>query len=142
MVEELEIRDLVARYADAVTRCDLAAWSATWAEDGEWKLLGATHRGRQAVLGRLEELLAGLDFVAQICSGGLIEIDGEVARGRWTVTEHGRFKSGDPVFTLGLYKDDYVKEAGGWCFFRRTFHALYIGPPDMSAKFYPVPPDF
>jgi ketosteroid isomerase-like protein len=38
--DELAIRALVARYADAVCRRDPDAWAATWAEDCKWDLGG------------------------------------------------------------------------------------------------------
>lgn len=142
VADELAIRSLVARYADTVGSGDIEGWSATWADDGEWSVLGATHRGRAAVVGRLEELLGGLEFVVQIASGGVLEICGETATGRWSVTEHGRFAGGAPLFTLGRYRDDYVCVDGEWRFARRVFHAIYIGPPDMSAKATPPPIDF
>ena len=36
--DELALRDLMARYVDAVNRSEAAAWGATWAEDGVWSL--------------------------------------------------------------------------------------------------------
>ena len=134
MADEREVRNLVARYADAIASRDLDAWVATWAEQCEWSVLGTSRSGRAGVLERLEELLGGLDFVVQIASGGIVELEGDRGRGRWTVTEHGRFASGDPLFTLGVYDDQYIREDGRWCFSKRVFHAIYIGPPDMSAK--------
>lgn len=142
MVDEREVRNLVARYADAVSCRNLAAWAATWSEECEWSVLGASHYGREGVVERLEQLLGGLDFVVQIASGGIVELESDRGSGRWTITEHGRFANGNPVFTLGLYKDEYVRENGSWCFSRRVFHAIYIGPPDMSAKATLPPSDF
>ena len=48
--DERAIRNLVARYCHAIAERDDAAWVATWAEDGEWTLLGAAIRGREAIL--------------------------------------------------------------------------------------------
>ena len=138
--DELEIRTLVARYADCVIRNDPEGWATTWAEEGEWEVLGRTNRGRAAVTEHLEKLLAGLDFVAQIASGGIIEFGTEgSATGRWTITEYGAYKGGQPLFTLGLYKDDYVRREGEWQFLRRAFHGIYLGPPDLSGTFNPPP---
>ena len=38
--DELAIRNLLARYGDAVCRRDPAAWIATWATDCTWDLGG------------------------------------------------------------------------------------------------------
>ena len=47
LTDENQIRDLVARYADAVTRRDEKAWAETWTEDGEWQVMGRTASGRR-----------------------------------------------------------------------------------------------
>ena len=140
--EDRAIRELVARYATTIASGDVEAWSQTWAEDGEWEVLGQTSRGREAVTSRLEELVGGLEFVVQIANGGILEIHGDRATGYWQITEHGRFVSGSPLFTLGVYRDHYVRVEGDWRFARRGFHAIYVGPPDMSAKATPPPIDF
>ena len=48
VADELEIRNLVARYSDAVLRFDSETWLATWAQEGEWELLGERSRGQEA----------------------------------------------------------------------------------------------
>ena len=48
--DELAIRALVARYADAVCRRDPDAWAATWAEDCRWDLGGPLASGRAETL--------------------------------------------------------------------------------------------
>ncbi len=48
--DDLEIRRLVATYADSVARGDAKTWGETWAEDGVWELLGSRTEGRAAVV--------------------------------------------------------------------------------------------
>jgi hypothetical protein len=141
VADELEIRNLVARYADAVLRLDSGDWLKTWAQDGEWELLGESSRGREALAARLKSLTAGLEYVMQCMGGGIVNVEGETARGRWTITEYARTRKGDPLFTMGAYRDDYCKEGGAWRFQRRRFSAFYMGPPDMSGTLIPVPED-
>lgn len=132
--DELAVRTLVARYSDAVCRRDPSAWKATWAEDGEWELLGRTLRGREQALAYYEEVISGLEAVVQHAHGGIIEFAAEDrGSGRWSITEHARMDSGAPLFTIGIYQDDYVRIDDEWVFGRRVFHSLYIGPPDLSA---------
>ena len=50
LADELAIRDLISRYADAVNRYDGSDWSATWAEDARWYFLDAVHEGRATIL--------------------------------------------------------------------------------------------
>ncbi len=136
--DELEIRNLVARYADAVTRSDHDEWAGTWAPDGEWHVLGQVARGREGVVERLEELLSMLDFVVQLPASGVVRVEGDRATGRWTITEHGKFAGGDGFLTLGSYDDAYTRIDGRWHFASRRFTLLYLGPPDLSG---PLPKD-
>lgn len=142
VAHELAVRTLVARYADAVCRHDVSAWRSTWAEDSEWQLMGSTLTGRDAITEYYESVVAQLEAVVQFAHGGIIEFAGaDSAHGRWSITEHARMANGDPLFTIGLYEDDYVRSDGEWLFARRIFRNLYIGPPDLSSSFRPIPPE-
>ena len=93
MQDEQEIRNLVARYADAVCRRDQDDWSATWAEDGVWQLPGAPEtQGRDNIVQLWAGAMAGFPFVAQLIQNGTVEVDGENATGRWYISSshHGR----------------------------------------------------
>ena len=141
VADELALRTLVARYADAVCRKDVPAWRATWAEDGEWQVLGTTVRGRDAVVAYYESIVSGLEAVVQHAHGGIIEFEGsDRASGRWSITEHARLADGQPLFTIGLYEDDYLRADGEWLFSRRIFRNVYLGPPDLSSAFRPLSP--
>ena len=137
--DELAIRELVASYADAVVRRDADAWSATWAEDGEWHILGNATRGRDAVVSLWKQLMAAVPFVVQVPGHALIEVDGARATGRWYITEYGKSADGSGSLTLGVYHDEYTRSAEGWRFLRRRFDALYSGPPDLSGTPQPFP---
>ena len=136
---ELAIRNLVARYADAVTRGDGRAWLATWAADGAWQILGQKARGRTAVSALWEQLTRGFEFVVQLPVSGSIRVDAETAMGRWTVIEQGKMVGGGGFHSLGIYDDLYRCEDGEWRFDERRLHLLYVGPPDLSAPFNPYP---
>lgn len=131
---ELEIRDLVARYAAAVTTRDAATWAATWADDGEWEVLGRSARGRQDVVALFEKLISGLPFVTQQASDGRIRVDGDRATGAWQITEFAKMPGGGSLLNLGTYDDECVRENGVWRFAVRRFRPLYIGPPDLSGE--------
>lgn len=141
ITDELAIRELVDRYADAVVRRDADAWGATWALDGEWHILGDIVRGREALVEKWRELVSQLPFVHQIASGGLIEFDGKTASGRFYINEYAKTGTGAGLLLLGVYLDDYVCKDGDWLFLRRRIHPLYMGPPDMSGSVNPFPSD-
>lgn len=131
--DELAIRNLVARYADAVNRRDEAAWADTWAEAGEWSLLGRAAQGREAARELLAEFLAGLSLVVQVPASGVVRVQGDRATGRWTITEQGKLANGNAFLSLAAYDDEYERGAGEWRFASRRLTLFYMGPPDLSA---------
>jgi uncharacterized protein (TIGR02246 family) len=139
VADELAIRELVARYADAVARRDEDAWAATWTEDAEWHLLGRSASGRDAVVSLLKTLISGVPFVVQIPNSGIIQVHGETGSGRWYITEYAKTRDGAALFNLGVYHDEYRRTADEWRFSRRRFDVLYMGPPDLSARANPFP---
>lgn len=139
IADEFDIRNLVDRYSDAVVRRDAKAWGDTWAEDGEWQILGNTICGRDEIVEKWLKFMGGLPFVFQQSSGGIIEFKDNGATGRWYVSEYG-FPAGSPgMLTLGVYLDRYVQKDETWLFQSRTFNPLYMGPPNLSAPPLPFP---
>ncbi|MGI9431346.1 MAG: nuclear transport factor 2 family protein [Myxococcota bacterium] len=130
--DELEIRALVARYADAVNTRDEVAWGDTWAAHGVWELMGHAFEGRDAVVSTWRGAMATFEFVFQQVHSGFVELDGDRAIGRWAMTEIGRTSAGDPMLMLARYEDDYVRAAEGWRFARRSLEVVYRGAPDLS----------
>lgn len=139
--DEFAIRSLVARYCDAVLRRDADAWGATWATDSEWRILGNTTRGREETVALWKTLMESFSFVMQTPGAGWIEIDGDRANGRWSISEYAKATDGRGILTLGIYRDEYCRQAPGWLFRRRRFDLLYSGPPDLSAAVQPLPGD-
>ncbi|UCE87051.1 MAG: nuclear transport factor 2 family protein [Deltaproteobacteria bacterium] len=132
VVDELEIRKLVARYADAVTHIDGQAWIETWAEDGRWTIGGATSEGHAKLLETWQVLMSLFEKVVQLPQHGLLELRGDRATGRWGVIELGRTRGGSPSFTVGAYHDVYRRVETRWCFSERRFEAIYTGAPDLD----------
>jgi uncharacterized protein (TIGR02246 family) len=128
------IRDLVATYCHAIAERDDAAWAATWAEDAEWVVLGSTVRGRDAILAHYRKLISSVRWVMQFAHNGLIEIEGDTARGRWLIVEYMQGASGAGGQNAARYRDDYVRGADGrWRFARRDLHVTYVGRADLSS---------
>ena len=135
VASEFAIRNLVARYSEAVTRRNEARFAETWAEDAQWHIIGNHATGRDDIVALWKKLIAGFPFIAQLLHGGHIEVDGDTARGGWTITEVGQGVDGSALYSLGLYRDEYCCRDGVWRFANRTFEALYMGPPDLGATF-------
>ncbi len=139
LLDERDIRDLVARYSDAVSRSDEAAWAATWTDDGVWDVGIAQASGREAVVETWRKLMGGFRFVTQLPQHGRVEIDGDAATGRWHYLEIGWPPEGAGTLTIGHYVDDYRRGADGWRFARRVFRVMYMGPADLSGKVFGHP---
>lgn len=138
-IDELAVRGLVGRYADAVNRADAQAWGATWAEKAEWHILDREVVGRESIVELWRSAMAGFESVIQLVAQGQVWADGTGgAVGRWTIWEVGR-KAGTGTFTVGCYQDRYVSEAGEWHFASRRFNATYRGGIPVG-EFFPFPP--
>lgn len=130
--DELAIRNLVARYSDAVNRRDAAVWGDTWAEDATWKIMGMEPQGRETIVKLWEQLMGGFPFVVQMPSEGLVTVDGDTATGRFYLHEWGKGPDGTGMLTLGVYHDTFQRDPDGWRFSERDFNSMYTGPADMS----------
>ena len=132
--DDRAIRDLVSTYCHAIAERDDAAWAATWAEDGEWVVLGSTVRGRDAILAHYRKLVSGVRWVIQHANNGIVEVDGDAARGRWLIVEYLQWGHGAGGVNIARYRDDYLRGSDGqWRFARRELHATHLGSPDLSA---------
>ena len=131
--DDRAIRDLVASYCHAIAERDDKAWADTWAEDAEWLVLGSTLRGRDAIFAHYKSLVSGVRWVVQQTTDGIVEVDGDVARGRWLVVEFLQGARGHGGQNVARYRDDYVRCADGrWRFQRRELFVTFFGPADLS----------
>ena len=137
--EERAIQRLVATYADAVGRRDDKTWGDTWAEDAVWEVLGQRPQGRDKIVELFLRLMSGFPMIVQIANGGILDVNGETATGRWYITEYA-MGGAAPLFNLGHYHDRYVKQGDVWRFAERRFSMIYSGAPDLSAKPLPIAP--
>lgn len=135
--DEIALRNLMAKYVDAVNRSDGEAWISTWAEDGCWNLLGNPVQGRDNILALWQQMMGGFEFALMLPSSCLFEIDGDSASGHWYLHEYTRDKEGNASTVLSRYVDSYVKIAGQWLFKNRDYGFIYNGPADLSGNYTP-----
>lgn len=133
--DEIGLRNLMARYVDAVNRYDGDAWIATWAEDSAWNLMGAPVEGKEAIRALWEQMMSSFEFAVLFPNSCLFEIDGDTATGHWYLHEYGRDLEGNASAILSRYLDTYIKVDGEWLFKTRTYDFIYNGPPDLSGPF-------
>jgi uncharacterized protein (TIGR02246 family) len=144
VADELEIRDLVHRYADASSRRDSGAVASTFTADAEWSsvAIGQFH-GREALEAFFKEMLGDWNAFIQALLSGVVVFDPaypDRARGRWFVQETGQRSEGANLIVSGVYHDEYVRQAGAWRINRRRYDPLLIRADD-SVTPLPYPTD-
>lgn len=122
MSDEQAIRRLVSAYGDAVSHLDAARAVATYAPDGVVSIAGSETAGRAAIEAGMRVSFAAFDLLQLIAHGGLIAVEGDRARARWSTVELG-LRRGEPDLhcIFGRYEDELVRLPEGWRFARRTF---------------------
>ncbi len=130
--DEIGLRNLMARYVDAVNRHDEHAWIATWAPDGAWNLFGSEIRGRDAILATWRQAMAGFEFALLLPSSCLFDVSGDSASGHWYLHEYNRDHHGNATAMISRYSDTYTKRDGQWLFQTRAYTVLAHGAADFS----------
>ena len=144
MTDEIAIRTLVHRYADAASRRDPHSVASTFTIDGDWHApeLGR-FTGREAMVTFFTAMLDGWNvFLQGMLSGVVIvdSVDSDRAVGRWFVQETGQRTDGTNMIISGVYHDTYVREAGAWLIAHRRYDAL-LRNVDGVATALPFPSD-
>jgi ketosteroid isomerase-like protein len=134
-----DIRDLLARYTDAVYRKDWEAVSDCWASDGVWHAFGQKTEGRAEIIGWLTALTAMFSLIWQNAHTMILEIDGDVATARLYVDEITCDMGDVRRFAMGIYHDRYKRIENKWVFAERHWDLLYLGDSDLSAKIWEMP---
>jgi len=98
IADELEIRSLVHRYADAASRRDPLGVASTFTNHGEWHApeLGR-HKGHDAMVTFFSAMLGGWNVFLQGLQSGVVVLDAadaDHAAGRWFVQEVGQRSEG------------------------------------------------
>jgi uncharacterized protein (TIGR02246 family) len=139
-LDELAIRDTVARFTDAVNRSDPPALGELFTDDGEWLVPGMpTTVGSAAASERILGLRTAFANLIQLLHSGHVDIDGDRATARWYLSETASAADGTSFAFTGTYQDELVRTADGWRFTRREFTFLYRGKAELNGKWYPHP---
>lgn len=143
MTDEAAIRDLTARFSDACNTRDVAAFRSVWLGDGVWEIgepLPARADGIEKIVEMLENLLGSWEFFVQMTHTGVVRVDGDKARARWTVQETARKPNGAGFYNnFALYEDKLVRAGGHWYFAERRYEYIYLDDSALRGKsFTPV----
>jgi uncharacterized protein (TIGR02246 family) len=128
--DEAAVRDLGHRFADACNRGDVAAFRELWHPDCLWVIdhpVNVRAEGVEAVVATLESLASLWDWFVQLPHAPLVDVDGERAVSRWTVSEHAAHA--DPPRRYdnhARYDDQLVRTEDGWRFRSRHYQYYWI----------------
>ena len=147
--DEREIRDLVVRYADAISRADAAMLRGFWAEDCRLELVGVNGfvkaiAGRDTVVDYQDEHMDRYSSLLQLVGQGLVRgrEDGD-AEGRWIVWEIGHTRGADQDrMSVVCYLDRYVRTGGSWLIGERRLSVHYYAEALTPGAFSPLPSPF
>lgn len=135
VIAECGIRQLHARFVDAVWRQDFAAFADCFASDGIWKIAGFELTGRDEIREQSAKMLSRCEWIQLITQTPILEVTGDTAIGRQPMVEFARMPDGSGAMTIGYYHDHYVLEDGQWRFRKRHWSMKYRGPSDLSGLF-------
>jgi uncharacterized protein (TIGR02246 family) len=133
VVAECAVRQLHARYIDAVWRHDFDCFVDCFAEDAEWKVAGMHLRGRVQIRAGIEKFMAPMERTFMMFGTPILEVGDGTAIGRTYVREYNKAKNGETASTIGIYYERFVDQGDRWRFQWRQWMLQYIGPPDLSA---------
>jgi uncharacterized protein (TIGR02246 family) len=133
------IRQLHARFVDAVWRQDADCFAQCFATDGVWKIAGMDIRGREKLADACKMMLGRCKRIHLITGQPILEIAGNTVIGRLNMTEFSVMNDGSSAMVIGWYHDRYVDEQGRWRFASRHWSFKYRGPPDLSGAYVDTP---
>lgn len=139
LVADSSIRQLHARFTDAVWRQDATEFSECWTSDGEWKIAGMVLRGRDEIADACGRMLGRCSHIHLIVGLPILDVTGDTAIGRLNITEFARMNDGSTAMTIGWYHDWYALEDGRWRFRKRHWSMKYRGSPDLTGAFADTP---
>jgi ketosteroid isomerase-like protein len=139
LAAEAGIRQLHARYADAVWRKDYAAFGDCFSEQAEWRIAGQVHRGRAEIIGFLERAMSNFHRVLMSFGTPVFELADGTANVRTYVREQNGFKDGRPGSTIGIYYERLSEQAGRWRRDWALYQLHYMGPVDLTGAFFDQP---
>lgn len=144
LLDKRAIQDLAARFADACTTRNVAAFRALWLPDGVWDIgnpLPAHAHGVDDVVQMLQRLLDSWEFFVQMNHSGVIRVDGDAASARWIVQETARKPENTGYYNnFAVYEDQLSRRDGRWFFASRTYEYIYLDDAKLSGQAFRVAP--
>lgn len=118
------IRELLATYADAVTRQDLDAYLACWHDEGRRTGPGGDCNGTAELRAQFQAVFGAVVQMAFFAQAGAIEVDDDAGTVRSHCLEFVRLTDGSSRQVVGEYTDKVLRVDGRWVFAERDYRVL------------------
>ena len=140
MSDEIAIQQVLNTYSYNASIGDHAAMAATYTPDGVWEVpsIGLELAGHEAIIGASQGVTAKLDYIVQLNTPAIINVDGDRATAHSVIRECGKYAGKQlNLEVLGIYDDELVRLPEGWRFVRRRFttkgmHDFVTAPPSLQ----------
>lgn len=137
VIAECMIRQLHARYVDAVFRQDMDAFADCFTKDCEWRIAGKVVAGRAAIVRFMGEVFPLFNRILLTMRNPCVSLESPgKATARTYFTENSQMADGTPLTAVGSYYERIVDEGDQWRFAWRVFRTEYAGASDFSGPFY------
>ena len=142
LADHIAIRDLIARYTDAVNERDENAIASQFTANGVWDMGGAAVgnmaqyiTGARNIAQTIAKLTETTSLSVQMTHSSAIEVEGKGATARTLVNEVVALKGGGGMTILGKYTDSLVlEEDGEWRFSKRVWRFAYLDSSGLPGQ--------
>lgn len=124
MTDEFAIQQILNIYSVNASLNKHEEMAATFAPDGIWEVpgIGLRCEGREAILQAAQGVTGAVDYLVQLNSPAIVEVDGDTATAQSVIRECGQYAGRQTALeVLGLYTDRLVRLPEGWRFAHRLF---------------------
>ncbi|MEO6715791.1 MAG: nuclear transport factor 2 family protein [Novosphingobium sp.] len=125
--DETAIQRVINTYSQYASKGDWDRVLPLFLPEAVWQIphLGMKLEGKDAIAATLAMFKGTMDYVLQLNSPALIEIDGDSARATSGIRESGKSAGKDEALNyFGIYADEFTRTADGWKFRTRVFEGI------------------
>lgn len=128
LAAELEVRNLIVSAWAAIDRKDWDTYANSFAEDGEFEIMGQRRQGRAEIVAGPKRDLAKYDVLQHIVTNVTVHVNADDADGQWYAIAVHVPDASDPGrhADVGLrYRFRASRRPDGWCFAEVVLDALW-----------------
>ena len=125
--DQAAIQRVINTYSQYASKGDWDRVLPMFLTEAVWEIphLGMKLEGRDTIAATLTMFKGTMDYVLQLNSPALIEVDGDSARATSGIRESGKSAGKDEAFDyFGIYADTFTRTADGWKFRTRVFEGI------------------